>query len=567
MLIKNLLIDLTIKDMYLNKTKLYFFSVLFLLISSQIFSQKKGVISGGLESNFNFFLRDSLIGADNIPQYDHLLYGAESWLNLRYTYDTWEMGIRFDMFNNSNLKNPNSNYTDEGIGNWYIKKKIKNLEITAGHFYDQIASGTIFRAYEQRALFIDNAIYGLRLKYDISKNWNVKAFTGRQKLEFETYPAILRGANLEGFLTLGKEDNLISIAPGIGFVNRTHDKKTIDKLVDIIKAYDPKEQVIPVYNTWLATAYSTISYGLFTLYLEGSYKSPEVFFDPNTMKTEFNGSKTNGRLVKKPGSVVYSSLGFSKNKLGITAEFKRTENFDFRTDPTLSLNKGLINFIPPMNRLNTYTLTARYSPATQLLSEQAYQFDIRYAFSRKLSFNINYSNITNLENELLYNEIFTELVYLKGRKLKLVTGIQRQIYNQPVYEQEGTESVVAYTPYVDLLYRISRYQSINFEAQYMSTKQDYGSWLNVFVEYSRAPHWGFEASAMYNISPADHSPKNKDGKSLSILYPSLGITYTNGSNRFGLRYVKQVEGVVCSGGVCRVEPAFSGLKFSVSSRF
>jgi len=101
----------------------------------------------------------------------------------------------------------------------------------------------------------------------------------------------------------------------------------------------------------------------------------------------------------------------------------------------------------------------------------------------------------------------------------------------------------------------------------MSTKQDYGSWINAFVEYSIAPHWGFEASAMYNIDPGERSPKDETGKSISILYPSLGITYTNGSNRFGLRYVKQVEGVVCSGGVCRLEPAFSGLKFSVSSRF
>ncbi len=553
--------------MYNKNTVLYFPFIFILLISTHGFSQKKGVISGGLESNFNFFLSDTLIGATNIPQYDNLLYGAESWLNLRYTYATWEMGVRFDMFNNSNLRNPTKTYTEEGIGNWYIKKKIKNLEITAGHFYDQIASGTIFRAYEQRALFIDNAIYGLRLKYDISKNWNIKAFTGRQKIDFETYPAVLRGANIEGFIRLGKDEKIISIAPGFGFVNRTHDKKTITKLVNTIKNYIPDEQVSPTYNTWLATAYTTVNYGMFTLYFEGSYKSPEIFFDPVAIKTEFNGSKVAGKYKKDAGTVFYTSMGFVKSKLGITAEYKRTENFDFRTDPTLVLNYGLVNFIPPMNRLNTYTLTARYSPATQLLSEQAYQFDVRYAFNRKLSLNVNYSNITNLENELLYNEIFTELVYRNGRKFKLVTGLQHQIYNQPVYEKEGSESVVAYTPYIDILYKLSRYQSINFEAQYMSTKQDYGSWINLFAEYSIAPHWGFEASAMYNIYPGERSPKDKDDKPQSILYPSLGITYTNGSNRFGLRYVKQVEGVVCSGGVCRLEPAFSGMKFSVSSRF
>jgi len=540
--------------------------VLLFIVSKNAYSQERGVISGGLESNFNYFIRDSLIGANNIPQYDHLLYGAESWLNLKYNYGTWELGVRLDMFNNSNLRNPNTAYSDEGVGNWYVKKKIKKLEITGGHFYDQIGAGTIFRAYEERALFVDNSIFGLRLKYDLNDNWSAKIFTGRQKYLFETYPSIIRGANIEGFFTIGK-DNLISIAPGIGFVNRTHDDKTITKLVNIVKNYLPEDQVPPVYNTCLGTVYSNISYAAWSLYFEGSYKSPEMFRDPFAIKKEISGETTKGKYIKESGSVIYTSLGYAKNKLGITGEFKRTENFDFRTDPTLLLNHGLINFIPPMNRLNTYTLTARYSPATQLLSEKAYQFDIKYAFNRKMSFNINFSNISNLDDDLLYREIYTEIMYKKGRKWKLVTGLQYQNYNQPVYEGEGTEMLVAYTPYFDFLYKLSRKKSINIEAQYMSTEQDYGSWLNLFFEFSAAPHWSFEASGMYNIKPSERSPKDDNGKLLSVFYPAIGMTYTNGPNRYALRYVKQVEGVVCSGGVCRLEPAFSGIKFNVTSRF
>ena len=125
----------------------------------------------------------------------------------------------------------------------------------------------------------------------------------------------------------------------------------------------------------------------------------------------------------------------------------------------------------------------------------------------------------------------------------------------------------AYTPYFDFLYKLSRKKSINIEGQYMYTKQDYGSWANLFIEFATAPHWSFEASAMYNIVPGERSPKDDNGEHLSILYPSVGITYTNGSNRFAVRYVKQVEGVVCSGGVCRLEPAFSGIKLNVTSRF
>jgi len=552
--------------MSVNYFKTVAFLVMIFIFGNDVFAQNTGTLSGGLESRVNFYMRDSAIGADKIPQYDNLLYGAESWLNLQYNYDSWEMGLRFDMFNNSSLKDPNSAYSDEGIGNWYIKKKIKKLEITVGHIYDQIGSGTIFRAYEERSLFVDNALYGIRLNYSLNENWKLKGFTGRQKLLFETDPAIIRGANIEGYFTLGNEKK-ISFAPGFGFIGRTLDDKIIQKLVNTIKDYIPEEQESPLYNTYLGTVYSTINYDAFTLYFEGSMKSDDMYFDPEAERKLISGGFVKGKYLKNPGSVLYTSFGYAKNKLGITLEYKRTENFDFRTNPTLLLNHGLINFIPPMNRLNTYTLTARYSPATQLLSEQAYQLDIKYAFNRKMSFSVNFSNVTSLGSDLLYREVFTEFVYKKGRKWKLVTGIQYQDYNQPVYEKEGHESIIAYTPYVDFLYKISRYKSINIEAQYMSTEQDFGSWLNVFAEYSIAPHWSFEASSMYNISPAERSPKDEDDESISILYPSVGVTYINGSNRYGIKYAKQVEGVVCSGGVCRREPAFSGIKLNVTSRF
>lgn len=548
------------------KNRYLYILIIVLIYKCDVFAQSKGTLSGGIESNFNYFIRDSLIGAYNIPQYDHLLYGAESWLNLKYDYETWEFGIRFDMFNNSNLKNPNAAYSDQGIGNWYVKKKIDDLEISGGYLYDQIGSGTIYRAYEERPLFIDNSLFGIKLKYNFTENITAKIFTGKQKYLFDTYPAVIRGANIEGYFTFGA-DKPFTIAPGIGFISRTNDEKTINSLVNIIKNYLPSDQVVPKYNTCLGTLYSTMSYGAFTLYLEGSAKSDEVFFDPNEPKQEITGEYTNGRYVKKPGSVIYSTLSYAKDKLGITAEIKRTENFDFRTDPTLRLTEGLMNFIPPMNRLNTYTLTARYSPATQLLSEYGYQMDVKYSLNKKLSLNVNFSNVLTLTDEQLYQEVYSEIRYSENKTWKLVSGFQYQKYNQPVYEGEGKEMLIAYTPFIDFLYRINRKTSFNTEIQYMITKQDYGNWVNLFLEFSKSPHWSLEASAMYNVVPADRAPVDEGGKFKKIIYPSVGATYSKGSNRFSLRYIKQVEGVVCSGGVCRLEPAFSGVKFNVTSRF
>jgi len=147
--------------------------------------------------------------------------------------------------------------------------------------------------------------------------------------------------------------------------------------------------------------------------------------------------------------------------------------------------------------------------------------------------------------------------------------VQRQEYNQEVYETKpGVGIVKTVTPYVDFLYKINRKKAVRFEAQYMDTKQDFGSWIFALVEYSIAPKWNFESSVMYNSSPSSKSPQDPEtGDPLKILYPTFGVTHTAGPNRYSLRYVKQVEGIVCSGGVCRLEPAFSGVKFAVSSNF
>jgi Family of unknown function (DUF6029) len=128
--------------------------------------------SGSLEANTKFFMRDSLRGAYGTPQYDNLLVGTDVWLTANFNNRAWglQAGIRFDVFNNSDLKDRLDAFSGVGIGRWYINKKIKNLEITGGYFFDQIASGIILRAYEDRFLGIDNEIYGAQVKYHINSD-------------------------------------------------------------------------------------------------------------------------------------------------------------------------------------------------------------------------------------------------------------------------------------------------------------------------------------------------------------------------------------------------------------
>jgi hypothetical protein len=530
--------------------------------ASVAFAQGGSRITGNLQSNGNFFIKDEKIGASGTPQYDYQKFGAESWLNLNYSNWGFDLGLRFDLFNNSNLLNPTGSFTDEGIGRWFIAKKIGKLDLAGGYLYDQIGSGIIFQAYEQRALMIDNALYGIRAAYNFNDNWRIKAFTGRQKRQFDQYGSVIRGLNFEGFTKPDSTKNL-TLAPGVGIVARTYDDETINRVVNAIATYTPADSIGAQYNTYAFTVYNTLTAGKFSWFIEGAYKTKDVLFN------EFEERATGGlgKLVNTDGYTVYSSMTYANKGLGISLEGKRTENFRFRTDPFQIGVQGQINFLPPMARQNTYRLTARFSPNTQELGEQALQLDVRYAFNRKFSVGVNVSDIQLLDGTELYREISPEFTYKYKRKWQLLGGLQLLRYNIEVYQGKAGY-VDAITPYTELLYKFTPRRSLRVEASYLSTEEEFGSWAFGLVELGLAPHWLIFASDMYKMKHEDPEsfPAEKtqfDG----LHYPTVGVVYTNKANRYAISYVKQVEGINCAGGICRYEPTFHGVRIQINSAF
>ncbi len=536
-----------------------------------------GQIAGNLQTNAKFFLRDSLIGAANTPQYDRQLFGAESWLNLTYSNWGFDFGLRFDLFNNSNLLNPTGSYTDEGIGRWFVRKKIQKLDISVGYLYDQIGSGIIFRAFEERPLLIDNALYGLSLEYSLDDNWRIKGFTGRQKRQFDEYKPVIKGIAIEGFIQAEEEDaSKWTMAPGLGLINRTLDDASMDALVATINTYQPRDTFTPMYNVYAATIYNTFTAGPFSWYLEAAYKTEEAIRDPFAQFISDSDTLIGEKFISRSGTVLYTSLSYAAKGLGVSLEAKHTHNFSLRTRPQETLNRGMLNYLPALTRINTYRLAARYFAATQELGELAFQTDLRYALKKDWSLYFNASNITNLKSELLYREFYFELSYKYERTLTFTGGLQHQNYNQAVYEiKPGAPNVKTFTPFTETIYKLGRRHALRLELQYMLTgkdpqtdfKHDYGDWFFALLEYSAAPRWTISVSDMFNASPGANAPSDATGAKRKIHYPRIDISYTNRSNRFGLSYVKQVEGVVCTGGICRLEPAFSGFQFNVTSSF
>jgi hypothetical protein len=525
--------------------RLALFAALFTAVQP-VFAQSQGVVTGDLELFQNFFFLDSAILSDPIPpQYYQQLSSTDAWLNLNYRKDDLTIGVRFDLFLNSGLRNPFIVQNNQGIGFWFARKKLDKLELTVGNFYDQFGNGITFRAYEARGQNLDYAMFGMHARYQLSKDWMIKGFVGRQKFLFETYRPVIKGLNLEGNIHLG---NGIYTRPGASIVNRTLDNNTMQLVVGSIENLPVGNRFIPKYNAYAYSAYNTIDFGKLSWNFEVAGKSREAVL--NRL----------GDMENRQGSVVLTGLGYATSGFGANIMYKRTDQYEFRVSPLEILNDGLINFIPPTARMNTYRLTARYAPATQLIGEQGFQGDAVISLGEKGNLMLNASDVRDLEGNQLYREFYAEAKYKLSKKWILMGGIQRLTYNQEIYEfKPGAPLVQTLTPFAEVTYKINRKKSLRMEVSHMETQQDLGSWWWGLIEYNVAPKYSISIMDMWNYG-------NKDPAKRIHYYTIFGAMNLTKLRLTG-GYVRQVEGVICTGGVCRVEPAFNGMRFTMTSTF
>jgi Family of unknown function (DUF6029) len=543
----------------MKKTAIFF---LLLGISAKVLGQ--GTFSGDLMMNLNFFQRDENIKASGNPLYDNYLSGSDGWLSLRYNIKGFTFSVRADAFNNSNLKNPTAANTDFGIGAWNITKEMKDLTISVGSIYDQVGSGILFRSYEDRGLLIDNALVGIELKYKLAKNIQIKAFTGQQKnntiVTNNRYGPVIKGGSVEGDFNAGK----VHIIPGVGFLNRTLDENSYQAVVATVKTQDTDHHFVPVYNMYAGAFYNTLTYKNFSWYVEGDYKSHEA-----VAETDKSG---NSVYADKSGNIEYTSINYGRKGIAVSLTGKRTEDFVMRTSPKEILLNGMLNWQPVVAIQRPERLISRYTPASQDISEQAGTANVFISPNDATNLTFTYTHINTLEDKELYREAYGEVYYEGWKSWKLQLGMQYLEYNlQLYYGKPKLDPILkGITPFAEITYKITDKKSLRLELQYMSTKQDYGSWAFALLEYNIAPKFSISVSDMFNteLNKTTDNPNYVAGQvPKANHYYNVFMAYTRGANRFTIAYVKQVDGINCTGGVCRYEPAFSGVKATITSSF
>ncbi len=563
------------------------FSILMLLVLlgacngalGQSKDSDKGQFSGNLLMTYQKYIRDDSIGA-NTKVYKENTASADAWLFMQYRIKGYSFILRYDAFNNSPLLDPQSAYTNHGVGFWQINKSIDKLDITMGSFYDQFGTGILFRAYEQRQIGIDYAIQGMRLKYNINDKWAIKGFAGNQKgnikNRFGFANQVISGLNIEGNLDLGKDGKFGALQVGASAVNRTLDRETMDRLVATINTYDLADRFYPKYNVYGGNAYFTYTKDNFSWTVEGNLKSKEAIMEDDS-KFHLTG-----------GKVLYTSmswgkggwnLGNQKASVGLNVQARHVDHFSFRTAPTENLLNGLVSYLPSMTRQNTYRLLSRYNAPGQAMGEDGIQGEIEFkprkgtqiffngSYVQTLASNGKLNKATGaMEAEKLFSENYLEVVQKIGKHDKLKLGIQRIVYNQTRYESEPEYvPVKTITPFGEWLHTLDQGRSLRIEWQYLNTKNDQGSFANLMIEMFVRKNLSIAVADMVNVVPHRYERMIIADKVLH--YPTFFVGYTEKNTVFTLAFLKQQQGVNCSGGICREEPAFSGVRFTVSSNF
>jgi hypothetical protein len=548
--------------------------IIVLLVNNSYSQNNIGEVHGDFNLNLQSYLEDETIGAKAA---DEIILN-NAYLNIYYTKGNFSTGIRYESYLNA-LLDFDDDYKGNGIPFRYASYNIDGLEITAGNYYEQIGSGLIFRSYENKGLGVDNAMDGIRLKYNLSKGFYLKSFIGKSRTYFAYSDGIIRGAdveiNINEVLSINSKTKVII---GQGLVSRFQlDVNPKFKLPQNVAAYSTRVNIV-----------------------NGRWKySGEYAIKMNDPA----GSLTSEGNNYAKGNALMSNLTYSKKGFGIVAEMHRVDHMEFRSERAQS-KQYILNYIPTLTKQHTYTLLALYPCATQTEGEFGTQIDVFYKIKKgsllggrygtKLLF--NFSNITSLEKGIKYNsekikieeinssfkndyndyspiffnnngEIFFKdiniEIYKKINSNFKATGVLAiQSYNKDVLEGKipGEYGIVKSNILIaDFTYKIKKGNTIRIELQELLADGGDGSWSMGLTEYTISPHWFFAIQDMYNWGNSDVSKQ--------LHYVNVNCGFLKGANRIVVGYGKKRAGIFCVGGVCKEVPSSNGFSLTISSSF
>ncbi len=500
---------------------------------------------GAVESNSAVYFDDPALG----PAAHR--WGSNNYLKLDWQRDSLSAGVQAEWYPQALAGYP-SELKGAGLTGLYIDWTHGLLHLHGGSFHEQLGSGLLLRSWEDRDLGLNNCIDG---------GWASVRTWGRE-LEFKLLGGFPKyGLWPTGASALAGADLSLDVLRSLG-VESVHTLKLEGSFTDRIAL-----------KTDAGIAYLASGAGFSVpLHLPGWSARAQYAWEGFSLKAEYvgkgadfyaeqlSGAKERYRL--KGGNAQLIEVTAAAGPFSGTITLRRLENMAehiFLTTSAPSLTNTL-NYLPSLCMQQSYMLAGLNPYVTYADGEAGVQGDLFWSFRRGSALGGRYGMKLHVagswiealpcalpdrtESHLAYRDINIELERRWSRAFKTITFVSIQ-ENSPTHgNRKATNAQNVFV--LDGQYRISSDVAARLELQYLYSQELSRDWMAALVEFTFSPHWSFTLSDMYNHG------------SSKVHYYNIGASYSLDALNISLLAGRNREGMICSGGVCRWQPAFTG---------
>lgn len=548
----------------------------------------EGQVSIALESNSSYYAPDkTLEDIGLIKPYERVKgnFGSNDYLKVDYSIGRFSAGVQIDgylppLYGYDFYEYQQRDSKLSAFLTKYVQWEDQNWGVRLGDIYDQFGNGLIFRAYEDRALAFNNSLAGARAYYNFNNMVNVKVLAGMPRLYDVRSNNAIWGADLSLSISemAGWNDGMVSVEGS--YVGRYQK----DASVDYPTVQMPVGLSSDVLN--MVSGRANFEYAGFSFRGEYAAKLNEDIFNP--------------QLDAAKGNVISVDLGYNYKRFSVSATFRRQENMITPIEQLRPEGIGggnTMNYIPLLTRQHTYSL-ANLNPyrgsSVHTGGEIGGQVDVYYSLRNKKArgkywnFHANFSMFNTLKH---YSQRMAQTIDSRNVWIDFNFDVERQwnkslkttfLYSFQRWDEEINHFDSPAAHYCrshifvgDVTYKINKKHSLRFEAQYLASNDYEGDWVAATIEYNLAPKFSFYVSDMWNCEKMQDGMYGNYYMNLDtyeydnylLHYYQVGASFTHKSFRAQLSYGRNRAGYVCSGGVCRFQPAYTGVNLALTLSF
>ena len=548
----------------------------------------EGQVSIALESNNSYYAPDKkleeigLVVPEKRTRGD---FGSNDYLKVDYNIGRFSAGVQVDAYLPALYGYDFYDYCQRDSKlNMFLTKYVQwedaNWGVRLGDIYDQFGSGLIFRAYEDRALGFNNSLAGGRAYYNFNNMVNVKVVAGLPRLYDVRSKSAVWGGDLSLSISemAGWYDGVVSLEGS--YVGRYQKDASVNFPVDggMYKGVD--NDILNMVSGRLNFEYSGFS-------LRGEYvaKLNEDIYNPTKDAAK--------------GNAVTLDLGYNIGRFSASASFRRMENMTtFIEYRPMGIGGGnSMNYVPLLTRQHTYSL-ANLNPyrgsSVHTGGEVGGQIDLYYSLrnpkvrGKYWNFHANFSMFNSMDhyNPMVGGDIEGRNVWIDfnfdverqwNKQVKSTFFYSFQRWDEEINHYDGAHAHYCRSHIFvgDVTYKINKKHSLRFEAQYLASNDYEGDWVAATIEYNLAPKFSFYVSDMWNCEKMQDGAYGNYFMNVNtyeyqhelLHYYQVGASFTHNSLRAQLSYGRNRAGYVCSGGVCRFQPAYTGVNLALTLSF